>query len=66
MLSYTSLDPQEVTVRNMRNIAEKLSLDVQGFEYHDRPTKLTRGDFFDEEKIKSQYYPEIIKLLEEA
>lgn len=64
--AYTRLDPQEVIIRDMRNVPEKLSLDVQGFEFHECPTQLRKDDFLDAETIKSRYYPEVAKFLEEV
>ena len=53
-----------VVVRNGRLLAERLSLDEQGFVFVQHPTKVT--DFFDAEQLKSVYYPEVEQLIKKA
>jgi hypothetical protein len=50
-----------VTVRNGRLVADKLSLDVQGFVFVEHKTKV--ADFFDAAQLKSVYYPEVEQLI---
>jgi hypothetical protein len=52
---------KQVTVRNGRLIADRLSLDQQGFVFVEHNTKVT--DFFDTKKLESVYYPEIEQLI---
>jgi hypothetical protein len=48
-------------LHNGRLIAERLSLDDQGFVLVEHKTKV--ADFFDPEQLKSTYYPEIEELI---
>lgn len=50
-----------VIVRNGRLVANKLSLDVEGFVFVEHKTKVT--DFFDAAQLKSVYYPEVEQLI---
>ena len=53
---------KRVTVRNGRLLANKLSLDEQGFVFVEHKTKVT--DFFDSVQLESVYYPEVEQLIE--
>jgi hypothetical protein len=48
-------------VRNGRLLANRLSLEDQGFVFVEHETKVT--DFFDENQVKTVYYPEIEQLI---
>jgi hypothetical protein len=50
-----------MTVRNGRLIADRLSLDEQGFIFVEHKTKV--ADFFDPVQLESIYYPEIEQLI---
>lgn len=52
---------KRVTVRNGRLLANKLSLDEQGFVFVEHKTKVT--DFFDTVQLESVYYPEVEQLI---
>jgi hypothetical protein len=54
-------DLKIMTVRNGRLIADRLSLDEQGFIFVDHKTKV--ADFFDPVQLESIYYPEIEQLI---
>jgi len=56
-----TVELKKVGIRNGRTLAEQLSLDEQGFVFVPHPTKVT--DFFDEQQLKSVYYPEIEQLI---
>jgi hypothetical protein len=55
---YRGLD---VTIRDMRPLADQLSLDKQGFILRGQQTAV--GDFRDEAEVRAVYYPELEKLL---
>ena len=57
-------DLQSVMVRNGRLLAERLSLDEQGFVFVEHKTKV--ADFFDAEQLPSVYYPEVEQLIKSA
>ena len=57
-------DLKSMTVRNGRLLAERLSLDEQGFVFVEHKTKV--ADFFDLEQLQSVYYPEVEQLIESA
>jgi len=52
---------REVEIRDVRPLAETLSLEQEGFQLLTAPTRLK--DFDDEEAIRTQYYDEAIELL---
>jgi hypothetical protein len=54
---------REVEIRDVRPVAASLSLEHEGFQLLDAPTRVT--DFGDEEAIKNQYYAETIELLKD-
>jgi len=47
----------EVTIRDARPIADRLRLDVQGFELRAHRSEFT--DFYDEAAVRERYYPEV-------
>ena len=53
-----------VPIRNAREVANVLSLDIQGFRLVNQETAVK--DFYDQEEVKSVYYPEVERLLKEA
>ncbi|HZA53551.1 MAG TPA: CmcJ/NvfI family oxidoreductase, partial [Candidatus Udaeobacter sp.] len=55
---------KRVAVRNGRLLADRLSLDEQGFVFVEHKTQVT--DFFDGEQLKSVYYPEVEQLIKSA
>jgi len=54
---------KRMTVRNGRMLAEKLSLDEQGFVLVEHKTKVK--DFFDAKQLEQVYYPEIEQLIKQ-
>src|SRR5574341_839424 len=52
-----------MTVGNGRLIADRLSLEEQGFVFVEHKTKV--ADFFDTEQLKSVYYPEVEQLIKQ-
>ncbi|KAJ7226313.1 hypothetical protein C8J57DRAFT_1535306 [Mycena rebaudengoi] len=56
-------DWHKVTVENIRGKEASYTLDVCGFQYYTRPSKLQ--DFSSEEDIVNVYYPETIELMKE-
>jgi hypothetical protein len=55
---------KSMTVRNGRLLAERLSLDEQGFVFVEHKTKVS--DFFDSDQLQSVYYPEVEQLIKSA
>jgi len=53
-----------VAIRNGRLLADRLSLDEQGFIFVEHKTKVT--DFFDARQLESVYYPEVEQLIKSA
>ena len=53
-----------VRVRNAR--ATNPRLDVQGFELVEAPTRLGTDEFYDDEAVRSRYYPEVEQCVKEA
>jgi hypothetical protein len=54
----------QVTIRDARPLIGRLSLDREGFVLLHRQTAVT--NFYDEEEIKSLYYPECERVMKEA
>jgi hypothetical protein len=54
----------QVAIRNARPLIGQLSLDKEGFELLHHETAVT--NFYDEEQIKSIYYPECERVMKEA
>lgn len=57
-------EPRKVAIRNARPIAEKLSLDREGFAFRRQASAVT--DFHDEAAIREVYYPEAEALVRAA
>jgi hypothetical protein len=55
---------KRVAVRNGRVLADRLSLDEQGFVFVEHKTKVT--DFFEPAQLESVYYPEVEQLIKDA
>ncbi len=53
-----------VAIHNARPLAETLSLDVQGFAILDHRSSVS--DFYDDEAVRTTYYPEAEELLRKA
>lgn len=51
----------EVEIRDLRPLADGLSLEREGFQLVTAPTRVT--DFDDEETLREEYYPEAVALL---
>ncbi|MDA0239810.1 MAG: CmcJ/NvfI family oxidoreductase [Proteobacteria bacterium] len=61
---YTGVfNEQQMTLRNGRKAEKPFTLDEHGFEFIDHATKVE--NFFDEDQIKSVYYPEIEQLIKD-
>jgi hypothetical protein len=55
---------QDVVIRDARELKPAASLEREGFELHKQFSKT--NDFYDDEQVRSVYYPEIASLLESA
>lgn len=53
-----------VPIRNAREVVRDLSLDKQGFQLTHQETAVR--DFYDQNEVKTTYYPEVERLLKEA
>jgi hypothetical protein len=53
-----------VPIRNLRPVASVVSLDSEGFSLVHHETGVT--DFYDDDEVKSVYYPEVERALKEA
>src|SRR4029434_6125200 len=56
-----TVELKTMTLLNGRALGERLSLDEQGLVFVEHKTKV--ADFFDENQLKSVYYPEIEQLI---
>jgi hypothetical protein len=56
-----SYDPRTVKMHNGRLETDRFVLDRDGFRFVPHPTKIR--DFYDEDEIRSVYYPEMIELI---
>jgi hypothetical protein len=56
-----SYDPRTVKMHNGRLETDRFVLDRDGFRFVPHPTKMR--DFYDEDEIRSVYYPEMIELI---
>jgi hypothetical protein len=54
-------DLRTMTVRNGRMLADRFSLDENGFVFVEHETKV--ADFFDAEQLQAVYYPEVEQLI---
>ncbi|MEH1779635.1 MAG: CmcJ/NvfI family oxidoreductase [Nostoc sp.] len=57
-------ETHKVPIRNAREISDKVSLERQGFDFTAHKSKVS--DFYDEDEIRSVYYPEAKQLLKEV
>lgn len=57
-------DRKRMTIKNGRLLADRLSLDENGFVFVEHKTKVV--DFFDAEQLKSVYYPEVEQLIKKT
>jgi hypothetical protein len=57
-------EDHEISIYDGRSIAEDLSLDRQGFTLTRFPTAVK--DFYDEEEVRSVYYPEMERIVQQA
>ena len=55
---------KQVAVRNGRSLADRLSLDKQGFMLVEHRTRV--ADFFDPAQLQSVYYPEVEHLIKQS
>ncbi len=58
---FFDVDSHMVTIEDMRDIADTLSIDREGFKLLRHPTAV--DDLYDDEAVKQVYYPEIEALL---
>ena len=56
-------EERAVTIHNGRPVCDRLSLDREGFILINHETKVS--DFYDEEQVRSVYYPEMERLVRE-
>ena len=54
-------DPRKVTIHNGRPHADRFALERDGFRFVRHDTKVR--DFYDEDEIRSVYYPEMVELI---
>jgi hypothetical protein len=59
--NFGTQELKPVTLQNGRLLADRLSLDGQGFIFVEHKTKVV--DFFDPDQLKSVYYPEVEELI---
>jgi len=59
--SSSTLDARRVTIRNGRPLADRFTLDRDGFRFVHHDTKMT--SFFDEDEVRRVYYPEMEALV---
>jgi len=64
--STEELDPCEVKVTIRDGRTRNLTLDKHSFQRFDCPTKMTRQDFFDMEKLKKIYFKEVEALMKKV
>ncbi len=57
-------EERTVTIHNGRPILDRLSLDRQGFIFINHETRMS--DFYDEDEVRSVYYPEMERLVKET
>src|SRR5260370_15786907 len=56
--------PQLVSVHNARPIANRLSLDREGFAFVREPSEVS--NFYDDDEVRRVYYPECERILQRA
>jgi hypothetical protein len=54
-------DWRPMSIQNARPLASEFSLERNGFEFVEHPTKVK--DFFDPQQLESVYYPEVVALI---
>jgi len=59
-----TVEPHRVEISNLRGKEQTVSLDANGFQYLQAPTRV-KG-FAGDEVIRAQYYPESLELLKAA
>jgi hypothetical protein len=59
-----AVEARRMTIRNGRPLAKTFSLEVNGFEFVDHPTKMV--DFFDKDELARVYYPEAVELIKKV
>jgi hypothetical protein len=57
-------EPHQMVIRNLRPVAAKLSLDAEGFRFLHHPSAVR--NFYDEDELRSVYYPEVEHLVAQA
>jgi len=60
---FAEQEEREVTIHNGRPLADILSLDKQGFEFHRRDTVV--DDLYDDTSVENVYYEEVKALIKE-
>ena len=55
-----AVEEREITAHDVRSIADQFDMDREGFAFMNCTSEMK--DFFDEEQVKSVYYPEIENL----
>ena len=58
---FFDMEHRETVIRDMRDIADELSMDVHGFELRRAPTAV--ADLYDDDQIENRYNPELVALL---
>ena len=62
--SHMPLEPHKMPIRDLRPVADQLSLDVQGFALAEQRSAVR--DFWDDEEVRRVYYPEAERVIAEA
>jgi hypothetical protein len=63
--NYNVVQVPNVPIHDLRPLKDKLSLDREGFLVADFNTSMNYEDYFDQEKLKSTYMPEIKAFLKD-
>ena len=61
--SYWPMEHHDVRIHDVRGVADRLSLEGNGFVFQRRPTAVR--DFYDPDEVRRVYYPEIEALVKE-
>lgn len=61
---FFDTEERPLTIADMREVADTLSIDREGFALHRHESAV--GDFYDDDEIRDVYYPEIEALLRDA
>ncbi len=59
-----AVESKRMTIRNGRPLAGTFSLEVNGFQFVDHPTRMK--DFFDKDELARVYYPEAVELVKKV